>query len=1286
MKKLWHLLWRITLLSIVLVLIAGVGLTLFVQTKRFRVLLRDQLVTALNATLRGDIQLGQVEGSVWTTLILRDLVVTYRDTEVLRAPRITLRYDLLSLLQGRLLITHLESTAPTLRLIQDPRGTWNLLEVLSSGTPEEPPATETEGLDMLLESVTFAQAHLEVTLAGQEATPYHLAETSLAARVERVGRGTAVQIQRLTTQLRAAPLPTVQVGATLTYQDITTPATVHIASLTLDTRESHLRVTGEINDLRTLDTLDTTVDLVIEKLATADIKQLVPTWPLTQDIAGTLHCRGPLSELRTQLDLAASAARLTGDIRGNLKHEPPSYTGTLRLTRFDTQKMLGRQDVGGVIDGTVEVRGLGTTLAALEGQGDFTMRSLTMSHWHLGNVSVRGSMARQRGMLQGTLASTLGHATWQGTVDISETLPRYEMHLAVEHLDIKQVTAATKPLTGDLNLTGTITGKGFRFAELEAQAEVGLSPSTVGPVAVDRGRLAARFVEGRVHIAALTLDARDTTLALHGDIGTSSAQPGQLTYALHVGDVSPWLLLAEQSGSGALSVNGTASGHLNALQLQGELHTRHLRVATTTVQEGSLTYQLADIGAHLGQPQPTGTITARLQHLDMGMAFEKADATVTLLKRLPSSALAVARVEMTLQDAARRTHHVQGEASYQAGRTTVRVSTLDIETADGRWRLMHPTQLVQENAGVTISPLLMTKGAEQIQLAGRAALSGPQDVHIHLDRIALASLRTLWPQQSEVSGFFTVDAHIKGTAAAPRITSTLDVTGLRIAGQDYAGGGATLGYDSQRVALDVTVQQDSTHRLTATGTVPVVVRWAEGWHAEMQGDVALQVHSSGLNLALLNAFTNRTISGVAGELGLDLSVTGPISHPQPRGSFALTQGQATLTPLGVRIDQARVLGEVTPDAIRLVELSARSGDGRLTGSGVLALQDTLPQQFTFSLVADRWPAIRTPHYQVTLDGQLDGEGPLSHPRVTGQLRVPAATLRPDFAVLSARPVQRDPTITVLLADRDLTGASSDLTPDIIPTKDISSELPASPVSENLALDVVVLLPRNTWIKHQDADVELAGEVNVTKPSNGKAKLVGTINIVRGWLNLRGRRFTLTKGQVVFTGGEEMNPTLDMIARHQLAGHVVEAVVGGTVEKPTLMLRSEPALEQADILALLLFGKPVNQLAQVEKTNFQRQALQLTGGYVAARIAESVSRALGLEQLGFDLSQVDLTGGRIGFGRYLGPNTYIATSQDFAGKTGHQVTVDYYLTPKWTLHTSSSTGGDNAAGITWEMRY
>lgn len=1276
MKKVGRALRRITWLFILLLLVVVVvGVTLFVRTERFRVLLREQLVTTLNATLRGEVDLGQVEGSVWSNLTLHDLVVTYRDTEVLRAPRITLRYNLFPLLQGRLQITHLEGAAPTLRLIQDAQGTWNLLEALSSENAEEPTATETGGLDILLETLALANAQIDVTLAGQDVAPYRLAETNLLAQVAIASGGTEVQVRQLTTQLRVDPLPTVLVGATLTYQDTTTPATVHIANLTLDTHQSHLRVTGEVSDLRTL---DTKADLVIDKLATAEIKQLVPNWPLTQDLSGTLQCRGPLSDVRTQFVFAATDAHITGGIRSNLMHEPLSYEGTITISGFDTQKMLQRQDVGGVIDGTVEVRGLGTAFAALEGKMDLAVRALEVSRWQLGNVAVSGSMAQQRGTINGKLESTLGYATWQGTVDLTETRPRYQMNLAMEHLNIKKVPTGMEPVISDLNVTGAISGKGFALSDIEAQADVSLRPSTIGPVAVERGRLAARLTEGRVQIAEFTLDAKDTTVAVRGKFGIAKEHAGQLSYAVHVGNVSPWLSLAGQRGTGALRLTGKAQGSPDDLQVQGELTATRLHVGELAVQEGAVTFQLDDIG----QLQPSGMVTATLQNIEAGVTLKKAEAKVTLPQSRPPSAPALAQVAITVQDAAARTHRLRGEASYQAAQVTARLTELTVEAPDGLWTLAQPTQLVQDRTGVTIERFLMTNGAQHIQLDGRAGLSGPQDLHLLIDRFALDALQTIWLQRPKISGLLTVDAHMEGTAAAPRLTSKLEVTGLRVAGQDYVGLSAALGYAGQRATFDVTFRQDATHAMSVIGAVPLAVSWAEGGRTRALGDMNLQIRSAGLNLAFLNAFTDQTVNGVAGELSLDLALQGSVFRPQARGSFALNQGQARLTPLGVQISQVMVQAQVNPEEVRIVQLSAQAGDGRLTGSGVIALREYLPQQLTLSLAADRWPAIHTHRYHVELSGQISGQGPLSHPFVRGNLQVPTATLRPDLAFLTAQPVQRDSTIIVLPADRAVAVPS----PSTAAATDNATGLSEPQIVKNLALDLTIRLPHNTWIKHQDGDVELTGAVHITKRAGGKAILVGTINVVRGWLNLQGRRFTLSQGQVIFTGGETINPTLDIIAQYRLPQYVVEAVVGGTIEKPTLTLRSDPTLEQADILALLLFGKPVNALGRTEKTNFQQQALQLTGGYIAAQIAESVSQALGLEDLGIDLRQVHLTSGRVGFGRYFGPNTYVSASQDLVGKTGHQVTVDHYLSPQWTITTSNSTDGDNTAGITWEKRY
>lgn len=120
--------------------------------------------------------------------------------------------------------------------------------------------------------------------------------------------------------------------------------------------------------------------------------------------------------------------------------------------------------------------------------------------------------------------------------------------------------------------------------------------------------------------------------------------------------------------------------------------------------------------------------------------------------------------------------------------------------------------------------------------------------------------------------------------------------------------------------------------------------------------------------------------------------------------------------------------------------------------------------------------------------------------------------------------------------------------------------------------------------------------------------------------------------------------------------------------------------------MLLFGKPASALGQGEKVDLQKQAVQVTSSYAATQIGASVSQALGLEELGIDLHEVDFTGGRLGFGRYLDPNTYVSVSQDLAGKAGRAVTVEYSLSPDWKLTTSTSATGNRSAGITWHKQY
>ena len=98
---------------------------------------------------------------------------------------------------------------------------------------------------------------------------------------------------------------------------------------------------------------------------------------------------------------------------------------------------------------------------------------------------------------------------------------------------------------------------------------------------------------------------------------------------------------------------------------------------------------------------------------------------------------------------------------------------------------------------------------------------------------------------------------------------------------------------------------------------------------------------------------------------------------------------------------------------------------------------------------------------------------------------------------------------------------------------------------------------------------------------------------------------------MFTGGREINPSLNIVAAHQASEHLVKVVVAGSAEEPTLDLESEPPLDQADFLAVLLFGKPASELERGGIHRLREQRVGLRAALVGRKEVGLVVCGVGL---------------------------------------------------------------------------
>jgi translocation and assembly module TamB len=155
--------------------------------------------------------------------------------------------------------------------------------------------------------------------------------------------------------------------------------------------------------------------------------------------------------------------------------------------------------------------------------------------------------------------------------------------------------------------------------------------------------------------------------------------------------------------------------------------------------------------------------------------------------------------------------------------------------------------------------------------------------------------------------------------------------------------------------------------------------------------------------------------------------------------------------------------------------------------------------------------------------------------------------------------------------------------------------PPSPVMRGLRLDVDIEGRRGIFARSPDANVEIYGKVNlrIDPSTDGRFAVVGSLYTDQGDYTFMGKRFTVTRGSVRFTGEPDPNPLLQILATHEVkqAGRPpldIRVIIGGTLRRPTLALESEaqPTMSQSDLIAFLAFGQSSSSLLQFANTGLE----------------------------------------------------------------------------------------------------
>jgi autotransporter translocation and assembly factor TamB len=933
--------------------------------------------------------------------------------------------------------------------------------------------------------------------------------------------------------------------------------------------------------------------------------------------------------------------------------------------------------VAGRVDGRADFAGSSVRDATASFQSRIT--GLAVNNWQIGRLAVNGNVQGQRVAFTATIDENAGSAKLTANVSLADTIS-YDGTLSARALDLRPIAGKTAnipnaKLNGDLSFNGAGTDP----HKLRVQTTLTLYPSQIGDVRVDEGRFDASFENGTLDLKQARIAAAGSVLNARGTISSLLEQrpSGKISYSANLKELQPWLKLAGYSGTGAGIANGSIAGSLQAPQLEGSATLNGLEIAGTRADTARLGWNVSKSVRQTWQ----GKIDANAKGLVTAVSFQTIEAHADLQPTQPLSAA----IAIQARDSNQRVHRAAGRVTYSPDRTDVSVQNLSLQLLEGTWNNPRPIQIMLTKNIITVNDLVLQKNGQSVAAEGTFALDGAQDLSLRVNRFSLADLRTFVKDAPNVTGLLSLTMRAQGTAARPLLQADLTVDQLAIAGVPYAGLTGRGTYTDGRANVDLKLLQDKTHDLTVTGFVPIYIGWGGGRSMGFTGDSNLRIRSDGLSPAFISAFT-KDVDNVQGNLTMDILLRGTFAAPSPNGSIQFLNGGARIRSLGLVLTAVDVRANVTPAAVQIVSLSAHSTNGQLTGSGRLGYKGTNITGLGVNLKAQDFTVINTREYKADASGDLLASGTLDAPQLRGNITV-KGTFRPNLAALRRKSgVAQDPTIQIVRSANDLaTGKSLSPTNAVAPEKTKPSPAAESGIYQRLTMDVNATIARPTWIYVDDGQIDATGRITLRKRAEQELTIAGTIEGAHGFYEFQGRRFQIDTAQLVFTGGSQIDPGLNIIGIYKTGDYEIDLVIGGYMSKPTLTLKSDPVLDQGDILAVLLFGKPASELSQGQKTTLQSQALQATTNFISSDLQRSVASKLGLDTLQFGASE-GFTGGQVEAGKYVTSDIFVSTSQQFGTQSSQEYSVEYNVAPNWQIKSSTTPHGNSGIDIFWRKQY
>ena len=479
------------------------------------------------------------------------------------------------------------------------------------------------------------------------------------------------------------------------------------------------------------------------------------------------------------------------------------------------------------------------------------------------------------------------------------------------------------------------------------------------------------------------------------------------------------------------------------------------------------------------------------------------------------------------------------------------------------------------------------------------------------------------------------------------VDGTVDSLEMRLF--DYAvknDGPVRIALDRQQVKVDELRLIGEDTRLRVSGNVDL-----------REQRIALKA-AGDANLGILQGFF-RDVRG-SGRAELTAAIDGPLAQPEFSGSATITDGRVRHFQAPNALDAINGTIRFDPGGIRLDELAATMGGGRVQFGGRIGFDGYVPANLDVTARGEEMHLRFPEGIRSVVDADLALRGNYSSPTLGGVVTVKSA--------IWSRRIDTPGSIFDLASRRSPAvggGAAGE---------------PAAAVP--LKFDVQLLVPSTLRVDNNlarlvaNADLTLRGTYD-------RPVVVGHADIERGEVTFEGRRYRISRGSMDFTNPARIEPFFDVEAETsvRVPGQTYRVTVAfaGTSDQLRPTLSSDPPLPTADVLALLFSDvrrgaaegvapelRALQNPNQAQTDILTARATQALTAPISAEVGKVVEQTFGVDTFQLSPSFVDPTSiqpsarlnptARLTIGKRISDRVYLTFSRSLGTVGNDQIVL------------------------------